>query len=59
MLKMSKDCNKYRKFVTMSKNCNKSKSNNMTGQLKLIVSWLDGKEIIKCQCQSIISINSG
>ena len=30
----------------------------MISKLKLKVSWLDGKEKIKCQCQSIISVNS-
>ena len=30
----------------------------MIGSLKLIVSWLDSEETVKCQCQSVISINS-
>ena len=30
----------------------------MIGQLKLIMSWLDGEETIECQCQPIISTNS-
>ena len=46
----------FRFFESVEKIVNQikpSKSNKMIGSLKLVVFWLDGKETIKCQCQSI------
>ena len=49
---------KYNKLMFLwlwRKNCNKSRSNKISGWLQQIVSWSCREEKIKCQSQSIIS----